>query len=141
MLNQKHNVVATLAGILLMGLFAAPVMADEETSQRAKWQERMQQFDQDGDGQLNDEERQALRAAHKAKVLENHDADGDGELNEAERQAFREARRAKLIDRFDADGDGELNERERQNARETWNKFRDKRQQFRERQGNVAGSS
>jgi Ca2+-binding EF-hand superfamily protein len=69
--------------------------------------------------------RRPLPPEARERVLEQFDADGDGQLNEAERQAARagfEARRAEkraeLLERFDADGDGELNETERAAARE-----------------------
>lgn len=58
-------------------------------------EELMKRFDTDGDGELNDEERQAMRetmrAEWEARMLEEFDADGDGELSEEERQKAREA--------------------------------------------------
>lgn len=73
-------------------------------------------FDKDGDGKLNESERQAARAARGtgqpdgvAKGGANGAAKGtgrpDGELMK------------KVIERFDQDGDGKLNESERQAAR------------------------
>ena len=51
-------------------------------------------------------------------ILEAADTNGDGVLDEAERQAFREAKRAELLAAYDADGDGRLNAEERRAARE-----------------------
>jgi len=53
----------------------------------------------------------------REKILAEFDKDGDGQLNEEERQAAREAREArmkaqreKILAEFDKDGDGQLNE-------------------------------
>ena len=58
-----------------------------------------------------------MRARHE-EVLKEFDKDGDGKLNEEERKAAGEAMRKKLIEKFDKDGDGKLNEEERKAARE-----------------------
>ena len=55
------------------------------------------------------------------KFLEQYDVDGDGVINEEERQAMVEARkqiREHLRQGWDEDGDGKLNKQERQHARE-----------------------
>lgn len=87
----------------------------------------MEQFDKDGDGKLNEEEREAAKAAHKdrmAKALAEFDKDKDGKLNEEERAAAKAAReaqmkerKAKVLAEFDKDKDGELNEEERAAAK------------------------
>lgn len=55
-----------------------------------------------------------------AEVLKEFDKDGDGKLNETEREAMREARKAKfeeerkaMLAKYDADGDGKLSKEER----------------------------
>lgn len=95
-------------------------------------------FDKDGDGELNEEERQAAREAFRADrearrqqfLLDRYDADGDGVLSEAETQKMeedrermeqeREAREAEMRQRslaaYDTDGDGQLSEEERRAA-------------------------
>mgnify|MGYP001549693986 CR=1 FL=1 len=110
-------------------------------------QQMLQQFDTDGDGQLNETERQAAKTAMKAKMLEKFDANGDGVLSDDEKpqrgrgrrgrgrggysqnvttmgpsapggQRFnREEMKAKLLEKFDTDGDGQLSETERQAAK------------------------
>jgi len=53
--------------------------------------------------------------------LEQYDVDGDGTINEEERQAMIEARKQihqKQTDRWDEDGDGKISQQERQAARE-----------------------
>ena len=66
---------------------------------RARWQQMLQKFDTDGDGQLNDEERAAAeehikahrqdRESHRREMYERFDANGDGQLDDAERAAMR----------------------------------------------------
>jgi len=84
---------------------------------RERVRERM---DKNGDGEMDADERRAMR--RRMEMRKESDADGDGRLNEEERAAHREkmeARRAEHIKRFDADGDGELSPEERAKARET----------------------
>ena len=52
-------------------------------------------------------------ARHFACLVLEYDDDGDGELSEEERAAAAEARKADLLAEFDADGDGELSREER----------------------------
>lgn len=102
---------------------------------RAEW---MARFDKDGDGELNEEERQAAREAMREEreqrrqqfLLDRYDKDGDGVLSdaetkqmeedrdrmEAERQAREAEMRQRALDAYDADGDGKLSDAERQAA-------------------------
>jgi hypothetical protein len=80
----------------------------------------LEKFDANGDGKLDETEREAAKAAmqakraeRKAEILERFDADGDGQLNEQEKAAAKEAFKAKMKERFDANGDGELDATER----------------------------
>ncbi len=89
------------------------------------------EFDTDGDGTLNEEERAAAKAAHgermkarKAEMLEKFDKDGDGELNEEEKKAMNEAMKARMLEKFDKDGDGELSAEERAEMRKAMSKRR-----------------
>lgn len=104
-------------------------------------EELLKRFDTDGDGKLNEAERQAMheamsqhneemgrpgpkgrRPSREEMMLERFDTDGDGVLSEAEREAMRtewERIRAENLKRFDADGDGQLSEAERETMRTT----------------------
>jgi hypothetical protein len=42
-------------------------------------------FDKDGDGKLNDEEREKAKAERQAEMIKKFDTDGDGKLSEEER--------------------------------------------------------
>jgi HlyD family secretion protein len=64
-------------------------------------EEMLKQFDKDGDGELDESEREAMRSAMGARMgqprlsqeemLKRFDKNGDGELDESERAAMREA--------------------------------------------------
>ncbi|HRT29979.1 MAG TPA: hypothetical protein P5527_09305, partial [Kiritimatiellia bacterium] len=64
---------------------------------------REKQFDKDGDGKLNDEERKAMMEEMQKRRpnagpqfqerMKQFDKDGDGKLNDEERKAMREAHR------------------------------------------------
>lgn len=76
------------------------------------------EFDRDGDGVLNDEERRAAWAAFEQKMLAQWDKNGDGVLSDEERRAgmeamMRERTEAEMARRFDRDGDGVLSDTER----------------------------
>ena len=89
--------------------------------------EALKEFDKDGDGKLNDDERKAMMEARKAmgeKMRQarekEFDKDGDVKLNDDERKAMMEARKAQMDKlmkerekEFDKDGDGKLNDEER----------------------------
>ena len=89
-------------------------------------QDMIKQFDKDGDGQLNDEERQALRAEmqqrsggqfpgfNREEMMKQFDKDGDGELNDEERQAMR----AEMQQRFGGTGGGGGGQRDQRGQRE-----------------------
>jgi Ca2+-binding EF-hand superfamily protein len=102
----------------------------------------LKRFDADGDGVLNETEREAMRKAIQARrggpggerpdreeMMKRFDADGDGVLSDEERAAMEAARkehlaerqqlREEMLKRFDADGDGQLSEEERNTMRET----------------------
>ena len=61
----------------------------------------IKEFDKDGDGKLNEEERKAMMEANRARMEEfrkarkEFDKDGDGKLNDEERKAMMEANRAR----------------------------------------------
>lgn len=97
-------------------------------------------FDLDGDGELNEEERQAMREAMRAEreaqrerwLLERYDKNGDGVLSDDERaqadaerdemrrrmEELEAQRQARLLAEFDADGDGVLSPDEQRTARQ-----------------------
>ena len=59
--------------------------------------EQIKEFDKDGDGKLNDEEKTAADAfkkeadARQAEMIKKFDKDGDGKLSDDEKKAAREA--------------------------------------------------
>lgn len=78
------------------------------------------QFDKDGDGRLNEEERAEMqrvmrerREARRQELLKRFDADGDGRLSEQERETARETIRREMLAKYDANGNGELDPEER----------------------------
>lgn len=92
----------------------------------------IKKFDKDGDGKLNEEERQAAREARKemqkagrAKMLKRFDKDGDGKLSDEERKTARETMQKErkemheaLLKKFDANGNGTIDKDEREGIRE-----------------------
>jgi hypothetical protein len=67
-------------------------------------QQMMQQFDKDGDGQLSDDERAAMKAARAQDMFQRLDADGDGKVTQAELDAA-PGRGRRMIDLATADTD------------------------------------
>ncbi len=127
--------------------FAKPIEGqDNHPSRRARI---LETFDLDGDGVLDDSEKQALKEARTAcrergkdrrhgkrqAMLEQFDVNGDGTLDESERTAAREARKAKILQRFDTNGDGTLDADEKKSARKA------RRHRHRARHGHQDGES
>ena len=150
---------------LLMALIVAAALSSTATpdgkgsgnkdarGERPSREEMRVRFDTDGDGQLSEEERAAMREARgdgrgerpsREELLERFDADGDGELSEQERAALREEMgrrrgpggerpsREELLEKYDTDGDGQLSEKERRKMQED----REKMQKDRQKQQN-----
>ncbi|MDF1712725.1 MAG: hypothetical protein P1U90_10845 [Akkermansiaceae bacterium] len=91
-----------LANILITGaLLGGVAMAqdDEKTFGDGGLPEFLQQYDTNDDGVIDEEERQAIKAARKAAREERRaeiDTDGDGEISSEEREAAREAIRERI---------------------------------------------
>ena len=98
------------------------------TSVRADF---MKKYDLDGNGELSDDERNAMREAFRKRSIERFDKDGDGKLSEEERQAMRRDRGGMWaaaterwrLQHFDKDGDGKLSEAEEAEQREFQGQF------------------
>lgn len=117
--------------VLSLGAFAADNAPEELSKMDIQTKiQLMKQFDKDGDGRLNAEERKEameaiknksadlkeLREKHVEKVMKKFDKDGDGKLSfEERREMFKQAREARnaLVRKYDADGDGKLSDDER----------------------------
>ena len=97
--------------------------------------ETLRQYDADGDGRLNEEERRAafadLAERNRQERLAQYDADGDGKLSDEERKAIREDRQVRqqpwqdlearwMMTHFDDDGDGKISPAEEA----SWKEFR-----------------
>lgn len=120
---KTKSLIVIAAALGLIGSAHAEE-AKKDRQQRKLPPEIIERFDKDGDGKLNEEEREAAKAARKemmknrrAEMLEKFDKDGDGELNEEERKAMREEMKKRMLEKFDKDGDGELSDEERAEAR------------------------
>jgi len=64
--------------------------------------------DADGDGLVTKDEVQA----HSAQMFARMDANGDGKLDEADREVRRQERREEMFARLDADNDGQVSKQE-----------------------------
>lgn len=126
--------------LLMLGLLLASTLVFAEDAKKPRQPRKdsarmIAEFDKDGDGKLNDEERAAAKEAMKkrrAERLKKYDKDGDGKLNDEEKAAMREdlkknapkTRRPKrskaeiesqqrafaegMVKNYDKDGDGKL---------------------------------
>lgn len=102
----------------------------------------LKKIDKNGDGKLDDTEKEALHSKMKKEILDRYDTDRDGKLSDEEKaraKADGQAKmgkngketsdlerkaRAEFNKRFDKDGDGKLNEEEKKAALEAARKLR-----------------
>lgn len=131
-INMKNILIFFSAIAFTIGMYAKPEKEDKKPGSkegRPSREEIIKEFDKDGDGKLNDEEKAELRKKMTERsggsrklppfLIKKFDKDGDGQLNDEEKAEARkamEARRKEMIEKFDEDGDGKLNEEERQAA-------------------------
>jgi len=94
--------------------------------------------DQNGDGRLDEEEREAMRELAKQghrqdsrrqggwspppEWLERYDADGDGELSRMEQGAAFAGEQKRMTEKYDADGDGRLDSSETETVKKDFEK-------------------
>ena len=83
------------------------------------WADRRAQFDTDGDGQLSDDERAAMKASMQAEreqrrqdMIAKFDKDGDGQLSDDEKLAMKTERAQGMVTHLDSDGDGKVSQAE-----------------------------
>jgi len=109
-------------------MMSVPVYAAEQAGQagQAEFPKRMKaggealkEFDKDGDGKLNEQERAAMREQMRKNREKMFDKNGDGKVDETEKAAMMEARKAREKE-FDKDGDGKLSDEERAAMREAF---------------------
>ena len=88
------------------------------------FREFLESFDENGDGMLDEEERERAREAfrrHRQRELVEHfDRDGDGELNDEERAAAREVLEGKLQDERERDTERREGSQDERNRRQDW---------------------
>ena len=115
MLNSKT--IVTLFTVIGLSL-SNPAFSEDGRDWESKRAEIKAKFDTDGDGTLNETERQAARETFRKKRMERIDTDGDGTISDAEREVAKEQRRAKIKERMDTDGDGVISDAEKEAAKE-----------------------
>ncbi|MBI3925726.1 MAG: hypothetical protein HY319_09315 [Armatimonadetes bacterium] len=100
----------------------------DETERAAAKAAFQKKFDTNGDGTLDETERAAARESMKGqghgRMMKFFDANGDGQLDESERQAARQ-RKQEVMQRFDSNGDGQLDDTERGAARAAFQQKRE----------------
>ena len=93
-----------------------PELASGDNAKAVR-KELLRRFDSNGDGTLDESEREAMRAALKKRLAKwrqqlpaEADSDGDGSISKEEARSWFQAQKAA----YDVDGDGSLNKEERQ---------------------------
>lgn len=139
---------ALIAGLL--GIVASTAVADEQGN-RGDREALIKKFDKNGDGKLDDQEKETAKKEFQGKrgagtpgdrreLMKKYDKNGDGKLDEAEREAAQKELRGagkpgdrkpgnlesnpKLLKHFDKNGDGKLDDGERAAAKAEMEKRR-----------------
>lgn len=101
--NLKQSAMKTplFLALMLAGAPALYAQAPSKTFSDGTLPEALRQFDVDGNGVLDEEERQAAMAARDAKLsdrLSRWDTDNDGVISEAEKEAAKAAIAARILE-------------------------------------------
>lgn len=94
----------------------SPEMAQRREEMMKRRGEMMKEYDADGDGTLDQNERTAMRTARMEEMFTTMDTDGDGQLSRDEAEARNQrGQRLRDFEGIDADGDGFVSQEEMQN--------------------------
>jgi hypothetical protein len=142
-LYQYHNMlssycyrmrVVALFGVVLLWSIETPLLADPGKGFQSIRASLIAKHDKDGDGRLNEVEREQMRLLAKRgdsggregrgrrgrgswqppkEWLDRYDSNGDGELSRQEQGAAFMGEQQRMIKKYDADGNGDLGESEK----------------------------
>ena len=89
---MRAALLAVIIGLAFVDAFAADgeKKAEKRENPRAKMIEK---YDKNGDGKLDQSEREAWRKDREAETTKKYDKNGDGKLDQSERDAARAERR------------------------------------------------
>jgi Ca2+-binding EF-hand superfamily protein len=97
------------AALVASFTFAGTAFAQPEGGGQMRRQMMLEKFDANGDGQIDESERQAARAykqQRRAQMLEKYDTNRDGKLDETEKQAMRADHAERRFRELDKNNDG-----------------------------------
>lgn len=107
-------------GLIATALLSLPAVAlaggPKSGPCAAKHAEKIADFDGNGDGKLDREERKAMKEIKRAEMLQRFDANKDGTLDKSERMAAHQARLDAKFAEADANGDGVITQAEADNT-------------------------
>ena len=90
---MKKTLVIALS-LCLTGVFAFAADGEKKAEKRENPRAKMlEKYDKNGDGKLDQSEREAWRKDREAETIKKHDKNGDGKLDQSEREAARAERR------------------------------------------------
>ncbi len=136
--NHGITIILGVALVIIFAAFSDALSAGEGTTEKPAHHRFLEKYDQDGDGVISGEEKDAARAEmrgdrrgrgadfdRREEFMKRADTNGDGVLSDEERAQARERMRQRrerfreeALRRFDRDGDGMLSDEERATARE-----------------------
>ena len=143
LINMKSLLLTLIAASMpIMAQETAPAPAPDPAPQpppachKPHFKHILAKFDANKDGQLDEQEKAAMKTAFEArkaefekKMLEKFDANKDGQLDDQEKAAMKaafEARKAefekKMLEKFDANKDGQLDDQEKAAMKEEFSK-------------------
>ena len=122
---KKNLTIVALVAIIVVciGIVRSNFAEGEDDGYRSGRERALiKKFDKDGDGELSEEEKSAIRELEEQRekaYLKKYDTDGDGKISGEEKAEAQRLRKLEWVEKYDRNADGKVSDEEMEAARKS----------------------